>query len=184
MHYSEDRYGFAFDLPPGWQRMTTLAGRHFELLGQHLQMMSGPALPQFLDPAARANFLKEPGSRVLPDEYLGGEANSVVVVSETGQAMAVSTVRDGLHYFFEFDSADRRETAETINLILQTFTFPSRAQAMQILEDLRVDTLPPVLPAYSTARPPSALPAWLELLVTVGFWLLLAAAVLYWLRRG
>ena len=135
MRYADDRYGFAFELPDGWTPMTQISGRHFELDGQHIQMMTGPALAQFREASARVQHLWEPGCRAVADQRLGEEANTVLVLNDTTGAAAVSSVHEGLHYFFEFDAAHQPASAQAMESILHTFTFPSPVQSLRIVED-------------------------------------------------
>lgn len=136
LHCGEERYGFSFDLPDGWKRMG-LSGWHWECAGQHIQMKSGPSLPEFLDPTNRTRHLWEPGSRTLNGTHLGGEPNTIAIIQDATGAAAISTVRDDMHYFFEFDSADQPQTIEAFESIVRSFSFPSREDATRVIEDLR-----------------------------------------------
>ena len=137
MHYAEDRYGYSFDLPEGWARMP-LAGQHFECAGQHIQMMTGTALPEFLTREARERHLWEPNCRIVANARHGSEANTVVIMNDADGTAAISAIQNRIHYFFEFDGARHAETTQAIESILRTFNYPSSAQALQRAEDFPI----------------------------------------------
>jgi hypothetical protein len=206
MHHSEPRYGFSFDLPDGWLPMA-LAGRHFECQGQHIQMTAGPALPEFTSREARVELLWEQNARVVDDARLGEEPNTVLIVNDDTGAAAISTVRDRLHYFFEFDGFKRTESRLAIECIQSSFVFPTKKLALQIAGDYAVENLAPrtialrramasgsaeeasrilsqagIRTMISPTDPTAPKPGTLSHMTSLLFWAALIGGLIYWLN--
>jgi hypothetical protein len=118
--------GYSFELPDDWKRLPNLLDLNFECRGSHIQVEVRPIRPEFTRRERRAEFLSEPGSKIVEGMELGGEPNSVMLVNASTRQGAISAVRGNVHYFVEFTDATSDHVQTAIERLASTFHFPSR----------------------------------------------------------
>jgi hypothetical protein len=149
MHYERED-GFSFDLPDGWRRdehnlMLTFYGPSGDPghNSEVIQIMIGDILPRYFSPAAREQFLAEPGAETLRSRV--GDEDNVVVLKKSRES-EISVVRDGIQYTISHGHDAITDAA--IELLKATAQFPSRkgptpaaAAGTPASRDLRVPQL-------------------------------------------
>jgi hypothetical protein len=123
MHYEDESLGFSFTVPDGWRKMEFAIPSTFMSDIGTIQITVGDALPNFMDPASREQYLQEPGCRSIPNKTLGGETNTVMIENNRNEGI-ISTVRDNLMYNITYINASNPVMRETIENLMVSFQFP------------------------------------------------------------